>query len=424
MKGSVVLRILVTHIRNTYNYGSAMMAINLIYYLNKALGVNVKFYTDTRGEVNLLRLVDSTLVNSIFINEILPKRKRGYRFKVFKCFNDVNCNVGWVKSYAEGIANNYDALIVLGGDDLSEYYNKLSVFFEMYKIHLISKKIPVFLASQTIGPFTGIRKKAAKKYLKNSFIYARDLWTFNYLKKELGLNNIFSTADLAFLDLPRQQNDNETMDILNYYKLSKDSYITLVPSGLVKSYTNNIESYISTWRDILINLLCDPRLKGNKIVLLAHVLRSYSVDDRVIIKQILDQLDSSYRERIIPVYDNLLPYQARLILGNGLLTITGRMHAAISTFQMGKPAISLSYSIKYQGVIEETLGLKNLVIKTCPENLWELGAICDEVILKVDYVLKNYCEVKKEIENSVENCKEKALAQINHIVQRIKKDSQ
>ncbi len=31
------MEIMISHIQNTFNYGSAMMAINLIYYLNKKI---------------------------------------------------------------------------------------------------------------------------------------------------------------------------------------------------------------------------------------------------------------------------------------------------------------------------------------------------------------------------------------------------
>ena len=417
------MKILVTHIANTFNYGSAMMAINLMYYLNTALGSDVEFYTDTRGEMNLLRLRVSTGLNNIHINNVRPKIVRRYKFKTLTLFNNVNFNIRWINQYAKGVIDNYDAVIVCGGDDLSEYYNKLKVVFETYKIGKISHQIPVFLVSQTIGPFTKWRKKLVRKHLKECYIYTRDVWSLKYLKNTLGLNKLFDAADLAFLDLPNQLIEDETASILDRYQLTQDEYITLVPSGLVRSYTSNREHYILTWRDILLNLMNEQRLKDKKIVLLGHVVRSFTADDRVVINEILNQLDTDYKKRIVPIYDTLLPYQARLILGSGVFAITGRMHAAISTFQMGKPAISLSYSIKYQGVIEETLGIKNLVVKTAHENQWDLGIICDEVNLRVDYVLNNYLKIKIEINEAVKKCKEKALIQINHIA-RVLKDGE
>lgn len=411
------MKILVTHVHNTFNYGSAMMAINLIYYLNNALNGEVEFFTDARGEENLSRLISSTLLDNIFINNIIPKRKRVYKFKIFKLFNDVNFNINWINKYVKGIVNNYDAVVVLGGDDLSEYYSKLKVVFETYKLNKISERIPVFLASQTIGPFTKWRKKVVGNFLRECFIFARDLWTLNYLKNELNLTKVYEAADLAFLDLPKHSLEEDTISILNNYRLAENAYLTLVPSGLIESYTKNSKNYILTWCDILLNLLSDQRLKDKKIVLLAHVLRPYLLEDRTIINQILNQLNYYYHERIIPIFAPLLPHEARLILGNGILTITGRMHAAISTFQMGKPAVSLAYSVKYQGVIEDTLGIKNLLVKATQENQWALGIISDEVKLKVDYILKNYERIQMEIKEAVNKSKEKALYQINHIAQ-------
>lgn len=413
------MKILVTHISNTFNYGSAMMAINLMYYLNRALDGKVEFYTDTRGQINLARLRESIGLSNIHINSIRPSIERRYMFRLLKFFNNVNHNIGWIKQYAEGIIENYDAVIICGGDDLSEYYNKIDITFEIYKISQMSRRMPVFLVSQTIGPFTKWRKNLARKFLKNSIIYARDLWSYRYLKETLGLLNVFEAADLAFLDLPQQMTVESPPSILEQCGLERTEYITIVPSGLVQSYTSDWECYILTWLDIILNLLNDQRLKAKKIVLLPHVLRPLSVDDRVVIREIERRLTPKHKKRIVSIYDPLLPCQARLILGNGLFTITGRMHAAISTFQLGKPAVSISYSIKYQGVIEETLGIKNLVVRTSNQYHWEFGVICDEVGAKVDYILNNYSRITDEINTAVAKSKEKALSQIIHLAQTL-----
>jgi len=116
----------------------------------------------------------------------------------------------------------------------------------------------------------------------------------------------------------------------------------------------------------------------------------------------------------------LLPVEARHILGNGLFTITGRMHAAVSTFQMGKPAISLSYSVKYKGVIGEGLGMNDLVIEAKGDDLWKSGKIADLVLEKVDYVFSNYDSLVSRIKPAVEENKKLAMAQIEDIARRLK----
>ena len=96
------------------------------------------------------------------------------------------------------------------------------------------------------------------------------------------------------------------------------------------------------------------------------------------------------------------------------------MHAAISTFQMGKPAISLSYSIKYSGVIGEGLGLKDLVIESSGDNYWENNYLNDSILQKIDYVYKNEEKLLCKIKESVNICKSEVLEMINDISYKLK----
>ena len=84
------------------------------------------------------------------------------------------------------------------------------------------------------------------------------------------------------------------------------------------------------------------------------------------------------------------PLKARFILGNGIFTITGRMHGAISTLQMRKPAISISYSVKYKGVIGEGLGLHDLIVEGSKQELWENKKVATDVCNRIEYVINNY----------------------------------
>jgi colanic acid/amylovoran biosynthesis protein len=99
------------------------------------------------------------------------------------------------------------------------------------------------------------------------------------------------------------------------------------------------------------------------------------------------------------------------------------MHAAISTFQMLKPAISLSYSVKYRGVIGEGLGMNDLVIEAKGDDLWESGKIVDMVIDKVNYVLNNYDKLIERIKPAVEQSKKMALDQIKDIAEKLKNNN-
>jgi colanic acid/amylovoran biosynthesis protein len=101
-----------------------------------------------------------------------------------------------------------------------------------------------------------------------------------------------------------------------------------------------------------------------------------------------------------------MPTRARFILGNGYLTITGRMHAAVSTLQMGTPAIALSYSAKYKGVIGMNLDRNDLIIESNDKALWDKKQIARLVREKVDYIVQNYEQLCQEISGKVSEQKQ------------------
>ena len=180
----------------------------------------------------------------------------------------------------------------------------------------------------------------------------------------------------------------------------------------------NRKIYIESLTKVLTLLKEKEQLKHKKIVLLSHVLKPEGADDRKTINSIMENINAN--ENIIPITDELLPVQARAILGNGLFTITGRMHAAVSTFQMLKPAISLSYSVKYRGVIGEGLGMKDLVIEAKGDELWKSGNIVDMVVDRIDYVLNNYDSLVERIKPAVEESRRMAMVQIEDVAKKLK----
>ena len=119
--------------------------------------------------------------------------------------------------------------------------------------------------------------------LSNIKIYSRDPWTKEYLENEIGLKGIITSSDLALLPLPGQNDNKVKEDIMRNYGLISEEYITIVHSGLYKSYCEDEETYVNNFVDI-INYI--KKTTNYKIVLLPHVLRPHFVDDRNIIKKI------------------------------------------------------------------------------------------------------------------------------------------
>lgn len=297
-------------------------------------------------------------------------------------------------------AKGFDKVIVLGGDDISEYYSKTAAFhilFGKWKTSLFTK---VVLLGQTLGPFTSRANCfAASVFLRRLTVISRDTESCNYLQNEFKINAI-QGADLALTDLPLQHNKAIEAEILEKYSLTPNNYITMVVSGMYNQYCPSLETYLSRHKEIIECLCAKPLLDNKKIVLLAHTFLPYG-NEPALIEQVYNSLSKAIKGRLVLIKEKVLQTRARFILGNGIFTITGRMHAAVSTFQMGKPAICLSYSVKYKGVIGDSIGRYDLVVEARNPKIWEHNQIVYEVENKVNYLLGNYAQLTKEIEQKV-----------------------
>jgi colanic acid/amylovoran biosynthesis protein len=405
-------KVVILHASETGNYGTFMMLINFISYLSKLSNISISFFVDLNKKKDFLRLKNEIKKN-IYISPFSLSLISSSKNKIIKLKKRLYSEVSFL------LKLNSSIIAVLGGDNLSEYNSNIVTILELLKIYRTSKKVKVYLVGQTIGPFSSYRKLIAKKVLKNCKIYTRDSLCSEYLRKELQIKNIFESSDLAFLDLPLQK---EKVYSLEKYNLKKDEYISIVPSGLINSYTPNKEDYLICWLKIIRDLLSNPKIKNKKLVLIPHVLKPDRVDDRIVINFIQNKLKDKEKKRILFFNEEMLPSEARFILGNSLFTITGRMHAAISTFQMGKPAISLSYSVKYKGIIGKDLERSDLIIESANEKLWRSGEIVQQLNNKIDYLLTNYPKLQKEIKRRIKFLKEKALSQIKDISLKLKNE--
>lgn len=414
------MRIRIEHTSNPLNYGTNMMVTNFMYYLDKEMDSKNSYYIDVTNDKDLLNyrnqykegLIEKHLVDYDFtyakniIERINNKIKRDFTNKYA------------TNNLIDKMVSEIDKLVVLGGDDLSEYYSINLLKKEFYRLNKIKEKCDTVLVGQTIGPFYEDRISLAKNTFNNIDIYSRDPWTTKYLENTLKIKGVEESSDLAFLPLPYQDNIKIKENVLNKYNLEEEKYITFVPSGLYKSYCSDKEKY--TENLIYIIEYIKNKFNGYKIVLLPHVLRNKDIDDRNIIKEIENKLGK--KNEIVYIYDEMKPLKARFILGNGIFTITGRMHGAISTLQMRKPAISISYSVKYKGVIGEGLGLHDLIVEGSKQELWENKKVATDVCNRIEYVINNYNELIKNIDNKVSMAEKNTKLMIENIGRKFMKD--
>lgn len=417
------MKILVKNLSNTFNYGSMMMGENLINYLNTLTpNIKVEYYIETDDEINVKRLISATKYKNIFVDnqlkiELITANIRYVRYLEKRVRT---------KSILKKIVKYYDAVIILGGDDYAETYYKIprdnNIVKTIFKdIKYLSNLIPVIMVGQTIGPYTGKRLTWAKAGLKKVNIFTRDDISKKFLWEKLDKTSEAS-RDLAFLDLTLQDEyQTKYKSILKKYKLENNKYITFVGTSLIKHYTESEEDFLKNIQNLIIEL--SKEYPDYKLVWLTHVLGKEEKDgDNYLLNSLNNNHNNIIKSNFIIIDKPILPAEARIILGHGKFTITCRMHAAVSTFQMGKPAICLSYSVKYKGVIADGLKSEDLVLDSKGNDLWK-GNFYEAILAKVKYVITNYDALTKRVSIEVNNNKEMVEKTVNQISKILFKDT-
>ncbi|SDK08364.1 colanic acid/amylovoran biosynthesis protein [Ferrimonas sediminum] len=400
------MKILIMRASNTMNYGALMMVA--IYIAKcKEKNPNASFIVDNVEKNGLNRIKFESGVEEIeSFNELGVKLRPDCEgdSNILKLFKYLKYSVLFGSSIK---ALGVDKVVQLGGDDFSEYYSIKALVIEFIKIlSLTWKGINTTLVGQTIGPFRSWRIRLARFVFDKVKIYTRDENCKNYLIKEIGLTNVESSKDLAYLPLPKQGSKDVVGQadlILNY----ASEYITLVPSGLWKSYTDKRDDYISNWVD-LINELHE---RNEKVMLLAHVISDTS-DDRKAIDSILKRLPVGVKDRLIVVDQVISAALARELISRSRLVISGRMHACVSALQTLTPTIPLSYSIKFKGVIGE-LPVENYIIECGHEELWPKVQLKNKVIDLIDKIdLLDIKDFRERVSSALSEVEIKSAKQI------------
>lgn len=131
--------------------------------------------------------------------------------------------------------------------------------------------------------------------------------------------------------------------------------------------------------DIIMNKFPDK-----KLVLLAHVLKPEHVDDRIIVSDLYNQIKNKYLNRIIVEKNELYPYKVREYIQQSFLVISSRMHPVVSSIQCVVPAIAISYSSKYWGIIGERFGLGDFILDIRQLNYSQMKEKFKKLINKIE----------------------------------------
>ena len=391
------------------NYGNLMMAITFIDNFVRNFGgkEELEIVTDVENEKELERLTDSleTNYNITMDEKFLKVRARyGGGAKIFKLIVlpfEILHNI-----------RDYDVHIVLGGDCISGYYHKARLYADMIRFKFISKRKRMYLVGQTIGPFSRRGVKIVRNALKNTVCYTRDNDCYEYCTSNMAFRKLEECADLAFLDIPFQSNKEIEKSLIKKYSLPEE-YITIIVSGAYTQYTHDIEKYIDEYVRIIENLINKYHVN---ILMLAHVIHTEDSNDRGVMQKVYHNLSLEIKDNVCMIDELVLPYEARILLGKGLFTITGRMHGAVSSINMGVVPICLSYSVKYKGVIGKCFGLQDYILECADETMWEKHIVSREVCDIVTKLLAKKEEEERRLKSKLSGVQKKSLKQILEII--------
>lgn len=220
------------------NYGNLMMASSFMYYFEllckKSHLPSPAYYLDVLDDKELERVKNSLPKGmKIFRENLFDRKRRGIVGKTEKLIN--------VPREIYYNCKSYDMCVALGGDCVSQYYSIQVFVSDMIKFKYISRRVPFYLLGQTMGPFHGYAVSLVQNCLSWCKIYLRDHDCYKYITERFRFPCIEETRDLAFLDIPYQNDSERKKEVLGKYT-GNNPYITIVPSGADRQYTSNLDN--------------------------------------------------------------------------------------------------------------------------------------------------------------------------------------
>lgn len=229
------------------------------------------------------------------------------------------------------------------GDSFADIYGVRRLVVMSLMSEVVARAgVPLVLGPQTIGPFGTRRGRfLARRSLRSARVaMARDPQSAEQASRT-GRPVDVLTTDVVFA--------------LEAAPASGRRDVVINPSGLLWN-DGNPHVNAAAYR-LLLRELCRSLLEqGRKLSLLAHVLDSPLSDNDVPVVELLAAEFGDEVEVLVP--EDLK--QARSFLSSAEVVIGSRMHACLNALSVGRPAIPLAYSRKFDPLLRN-IGWENTV---------------------------------------------------------------
>ncbi|MEM7025107.1 MAG: polysaccharide pyruvyl transferase family protein, partial [Pseudomonadota bacterium] len=166
-------------------------------------------------------------------------------------------------------------------------------------------------------------------------------------------------------------------------------------------------------QDLVIEMadLTSRLLDGGAQVVLVQMSPDQPDDDAVVIDQIIARVDRSQDAPAVLAWDPQLPRLMISVFEQVDAVVAVRLHGAILAMLAGKPAMTIAYEPKVQGIMD-AVGLGDHVM---PVNGFD-GRLCAEVVL--DWLAKPD-EIGKRVDGKIDRIRARAYDNLSEAVRLI-----
>ncbi|MBM1204802.1 polysaccharide pyruvyl transferase family protein [Pseudomonas fragi] len=300
----------------------------------------LSYLTKTPNHPNSLAINKLAYKTLALIEKIAPKKTQGISIN----------SIGELKSS--------DLVICSGGDIFTSDYGNL----RKHLSYPIASTQKTYLCSQSIGPF----KKSDETYFlkaveRVSAISVRESASFEYLKSKDIQTDLHLVADVAFT-LPTLDRKIAEQYILDRFGITAAKPIVAisVSQGIIKYLSLNKEDYYTAFAKF-VDFLTE---QGKQVILIPHVIETNPGNNDIIAcDSVLNRTVSKGSVKVI--YGEPSATELKGIIGLSECLIGTRTHATIASMSQRVPTVSIAYSRKAYGIMNDIYGesqAKNLTI--------------------------------------------------------------
>lgn len=292
--------------------------------------------------------------------------------------------------------NQASAVLSVGGDNYSLDYGLPKDFTALDDL-VVNNNKPLIIWGASIGPFDSIPKyeKYMLKHLsKVDAIFARESTTVDYLERHGITQNVYFTADPAFV-MPSIKPNTHQRSIPDFKKPAIGVNLSPLMAKYVTNGDQNKWLFIAT--EIIETLLLGTEMP---VYLIPHVTTKSS-NDYAFMTEVFQTL-SSQHDQLHLVSPEFNAAEMKWIISNMSIFLGARTHATIAALSSSVPTLSLAYSIKTIGINKDIF---NSDIYCLRSNQIEKQCI----LKKVEHMFNHKRGIQQHLNNVVPSLRQRAF---------------